>query len=474
MSTENINLVPFEDGKDINDIPFPLEELPPMLKETAESVAYAYNSPVEIVASSILSILGFCLGRGVSIQTYHPEPTYGLTYSYIGASPGVGKGAIKPLLAPINSFVADYKKRLRIDVEGELRAELEGKKREPTQKDINEKLGRGYATLHTSMFTEEGLAQLLMNNGEYVVLHSTEAAGVVHAILGQGRQKMPLNNLLKHCYAGDYYSETYKSSEEANLLNPRMGILLLSTPSTLNEFVANPMIQQDGTLSRFLIYRHKGKRTELPNQTRILDEQVTKQWEQVTQGLLRRYWRRSKDEAEIKVSKGATDVHLEFYNRLVRESEELSDKIEETGITTRVAENAGRLAIVLHFGRHCERGEDMELDERTMKDAVKLAEFYYRQSLEVLDSVSTQDPREDKVINGLLEYLDRKSCPISLRELDKEGFLSIPDRKLINPLIQEGILVAWNNSEGNKPSPTIALANQPYIPDDLEFLKMVK
>ena len=48
------------------------------------------------------------------MKTYHPDPIYGLLYMYLAASPGVGKSSIKPLLTPINSFVTEHRKRLRI------------------------------------------------------------------------------------------------------------------------------------------------------------------------------------------------------------------------------------------------------------------------------------------------------------------------------------------------------------------------
>lgn len=452
---------------------FPLDALPPLLRETAEKVAYAYNSPIELVASSILTITGFCMGRGISMKTYHPDPIYGLLYMYLAASPGVGKSSIKPLLTPINSFVTEHRKRLRIHAESDLRNEWSDRKKEPTDKDIKERLGRGYGTLHTSIFTEEGLAQLLMNNDEYIVLHSTEAAGVVQAILGQGRQKMPLNNLLKHCYAGDFYSETYKSSEEAILIEPRMGVLLLSTPSTLNGFISNPMIQLDGTLSRFLVYSHEGTRQKLPEQSREIPTRVLEQWERITLYLLGRYWQKAKSSFQIKVTSEATCLHRGFYNRVVEESEERSVSVEETGVSTRVAENAGRIALILHVGLYQEKAEEIELSKATMSDGIRLAEFFFNQSLKILEPVIVQSPDKELIVEELFHYLKKANHPCSLRDLDKEGKLKKADRKLLKDYLYDGELVCWNDSNGNRPSLVISIANQPFIPDGVEFLKEV-
>ena len=62
MSAENINFVETREQDDeVGDLEecFPLDALPPILRKTAEAIAYAYNAPEEIVASSILPILGF-------------------------------------------------------------------------------------------------------------------------------------------------------------------------------------------------------------------------------------------------------------------------------------------------------------------------------------------------------------------------------------------------------------------------------
>ena len=66
-------------------VDFPFDALPGRIKDFSENISYAYNSPSEIVAASVISVLGMCLGRGVCLVTDDPEPTYGLLYLYLGA-----------------------------------------------------------------------------------------------------------------------------------------------------------------------------------------------------------------------------------------------------------------------------------------------------------------------------------------------------------------------------------------------------
>ena len=173
---------------------FPFEALPEELLNIVDNLSDTYSAPRQILASSAISIIGMCLGRGVGLVTDDPEPTYGLLYMYLGALPGVGKRSIKALMKPVDDFVFEKRKKQRINVENELRQEFESRKKEPSSSDISKRIGKDFPTLYTSMFTEEGLAQLLMKNKEYVFLHSTEAAGVVKSIIGQGRQQNALRS----------------------------------------------------------------------------------------------------------------------------------------------------------------------------------------------------------------------------------------------------------------------------------------
>ena len=44
---------------------FPFHVLPPLLAEIIDELATAYSAPKEILASSAISIIGMCLGKGL-------------------------------------------------------------------------------------------------------------------------------------------------------------------------------------------------------------------------------------------------------------------------------------------------------------------------------------------------------------------------------------------------------------------------
>lgn len=455
-------------------VDFPFDALPGRIKDFSENISYAYNSPSEIVAASVISVLGMCLGRGVCLVTDDPEPTYGLLYLYLGAMPGVGKRAIKPLFEPINNFVINENKKIRICVENELREEFSAKGREPSSEDITKKIGKDYATLYTSMFTEEGLAQLLMRNGEYVVLHSTEAAGLINAILGKGRQQMPLSNLLKHCYIGDSYFETYKSSQEAHLKEPRMSVLLLSTPSSMKHFLSSPEIQSDGTASRFMFSVCHEKRSRRPRERRQLNEVLVNNWRDITTSLLQAFWRKETPPKQVLMTDEALSLRLDFDDEMVDLSNSLDPRLSEMGIANRTSENSGRIALILHFAKYGITALGKPLESETISSAIEITRFFLSRTLSLIEDCIDEDPLTDHLKEKVINYLVESGNSETVRNLCVKGVLKKKDRHVLDGLIKDEIIVAWDSSNGNRPSPTIGFPGQPYIPDGISYLKSIK
>ena len=304
------------------------------------------------------------------------------------------------------------------------------------------------------MFTEEGLAQLLMRNHEYVVLHSTEAAGLVNAILGKGRQQMPLSNLLKHCYIGDSYFETYKSSQEAHLKEPRMSILLLSTPSSMRYFLANPEIQADGTASRFMFSVCDKKRSRRPRERRKLCSSIVESWRELTHSLLQAFWRKQTEAKMVSMSDEALTLRLDFDDEMVDLSNSLDPPLSEIGIANRTAENAGRIALILHFAEYGITALSKTLGSETMKSAILISRFFLFRTLNVLEDCINEDPFNEILKEKVINYLIEKGDCETIRNLAKKGVLKKKDRHVLNRLIDEGVIVAWDSSHGNRPSPT--------------------
>ena len=71
-----------------DESPFPIDALPSPLREMAESVSDAYDAPIDLAAPQTLSAVSCCLGKGVSLTTNHPDPTYGLLYMFLATRPG--------------------------------------------------------------------------------------------------------------------------------------------------------------------------------------------------------------------------------------------------------------------------------------------------------------------------------------------------------------------------------------------------
>ena len=108
-----------------------------------------------------------------------------------------------------------------------------------------------------------------------------------------------------------------------------------------------------------------------------------------------------------------------------------------------------------------------------MANAIKLAEYFFNQSMEMLESVIDQDPMDEAMIERLFNYLKKAGKPCSLRHLDKAKVLKKRDRKKIEEYLEGGEIACWNVSKSNRWSLVISIANQPFIPDGVEFIKKV-
>ena len=248
LLAEEVHSSPFSPD---NETGFPLDALPKTLHDIATEVSWAYKAPMDLVAPQTLAVYSACLGKGVNLETNHPDPTYGLLYMFLGTKPGICKSSVLKYLA---EPLKDHQKKIRLDyrttIQIQLTQDLEEKKNkpmpkdwQPSQKDIDDEIGKTMPTLIAEHYSQEGLATTLSYNDEYAFLMSTDASGVVDMLRGSKSGGHHQGEILLKGYGGESYDCNNKVAMDEHLDEIRLTINWLGTLDTLKTFITDPQIK---------------------------------------------------------------------------------------------------------------------------------------------------------------------------------------------------------------------------------------
>jgi hypothetical protein len=482
MNTEHLSkitesLVSYKDNScsftPDDESPFPLDALPPVLREVAEAVSEGYQAPIDLVAPQTISVVSSCLSKSIRLETHHQDPTFGLLYMFLGTRAGVCKSTVlKHLSAPLK----EYQKKIRLDYRNQVRIQLieefeERSKKpppkdwQPSKKDINEEVGKAQPTLIAEHYSQEGLATTLSYNDEYLALMSTDVSGVIDMLRGSKSSGYNQGEILLKGYAGESYDCNNKVAMDEHLEEIRLCINWLGTLDTLKTFVTDPQIKGRGLLSRFLFAEIDSPIPFAEVKRRKIDSSVTENWHNLLSGFLSKYWR-SESVETVDMSTEAIKLIVDFRNEYVKVQDELKGL---SSLPDRWAENALRIGLILHVCKHRLKPTQYELDEHTMSDAIRIMWWFVSRQMACLESVKDYDPIVPETKATVMNYL-KKNGGTTLRDLQRLAGLKKQHSHLMSTWVKQGELVKWNSSQGNKPSPTFALVGDDRIPKDAELI----
>jgi len=473
------------------ELPFPIESLPELLKNTCKEYARVYRSPLDIVAPYVLGAYSSSLARGVVLETSHAEPTYPNLFIYVAANPGMGKGVGKRIFKPLETFQSQKQMEIRNSITEDIRNERKGDSDETfaeplsiqENKKLREMLAEIEPRLTTTEFTPEGLAMELSKNKQFLSILNTDAASTISNMIGKGRNNFMGHNLFRNAYSGDAYSESNKVAASPTLNDPRISAVLVTTPIAMNSFFGNPIISEDGMLSRFLIAPYyDDEEPEMPYEKAVLSVDIDKKWvTRITENLVNCWWAFRKSEHwnwspfVMHMEDSAMRLHVDFVNDVKNFKKSLPNGLKGKGLTERVAENAGRLA--LNFGHSIDPSKP--INSNIMEDAIDVAKWFCSRSLFLanrlfLPEKNGIDSKKSDLSYSVKEILVKGPVTYAdLKEKFKRKWHSNELRDLINDFLKEGQVVMWKKPNVSRGSFLIAQANWAGIPHDAEFLKQV-
>ena len=454
--------LPFEADE---DTPFPVDALPENMQKVIGELVRVYKAPADLIAPLILGCTSSCLGKGVQLRTQHPDPTYGLLYLLICTNPGVNKSTLlKWLQRPMLEYQKEARKKQRIGVESALASESKGNQ-PPAKKAIDAEIGKAVTTLVVEHSSQEGLATSLTHNDEYLAVISSDCSGVVDDLKGAKNNGSFQGELLLKGFAGEAYDTNFKVAADEHLEEVRLSVTWAGTDQTLEGFVADPMIRRRGLLSRFLFAYVDEPIPRRDLERRQVSDEVTKLWYNLIERLLGAYWRSIEIDV-VQMDDEAIRLNVDLDNLRIDHQHLLKHL---SGLQERWAENALRIALIIHCMEYAENAKAQPVDGSAMERAISIIRWFIGRELACIDAVKDFDPsindKKVKVLNALTKH-----GPCTMRDLYKKAGLKKQDTGMVMQWARDGELVTWNASKGNRASPTFALVGDDRIPEGVKLI----
>ncbi len=437
--------------------PFPLRCLPGVAGIMARESAAAAMVPETLTGMTVLGILSASIGAGLEVASGGDRTTRGNLFLMPVAQSGTGKGqSFGTIAAPFMEREAERVEEWKRTDRPQANADKKVAEARLAQLEANAKRGlssEGKASLlqewreieaeidraerclkepawSTEQATKEAIESLFSTaNREQVASLSAEARGAVDVLMGRYRQSTDEGIFLAG-YSGDPVKVDRKGSGRMVLNRPCLALLWMLQPDKLREMLENPAMTESGLLPRFLLADTKAEPEEEPEERQRVSLSTREAWRNLIDALLDEYHEPNVQARVIETERPASVLMREYYNEIVHRRKGNGDLEDVSIYAARWAENAWRLAVVLHAAEHGEDAWRHSLAAGTAANAVELMRWFSEQQLSVL--AAGREDRLMKRFQRLKEVLATKPDKSErLRELEKRHSLKANEvRKL--------------------------------------------
>ncbi len=403
---------------------FPIECLPPVLAAMARETAAAALVPESMPASCVLGAVSAALGAGLELCCGGERRTRGNLFLLIVAESGTGKDlAFRPIMQPLNDLEAELNESFQEETVPSLMAEQqlanadieEAKKgvkgctdsieRQAVLEDLRDAqrrkidIEKRLAAVPVLVFTEptrEGLSETLsLQAGEASACMTPESRGVF-AVLG-GRYtsgKATDEDLWCMAFSGTAHAERRKGRPPVTLRRPCLSVLWMLQPDKAHEILSNDTLCSSGLLPRFMMFDSGADSEQLPETLPGITETTRVRWRELIEELAKAY---RLDGGPFMVESGAGVFALmrEYDNqtRRARNKRDSGELADVAPFAARWAEQAWRLALVLHAAEHGAGAHKHPLELSTAEAALTLIKWFVDRQLSLIQGKRMQRMR---------------------------------------------------------------------------------
>lgn len=462
------------------DEPFPLDCLPAAAGDMAREVSRSALVPEVLAGMNVIGLLSAAIGAGLEVHSGGDRRTRANVFLMPVAASGTGKGQsfgaiAEPFLqreaerlaewqrvdrpqaradkavaeARLARLTTDAKKPLKPEEKAGLLSELA---------EIHGDIDRAERCLHepawsTEQATKEAIESLFaISTRETLASLSAEARGAVDVLMGRYREATDEGIFLAG-YSGDPVKIHRKGSPPVVLAHPCLTVLWMLQPDKLRELLESAAMSESGMMPRFLIADTKAEPQEEPDERHCIPATVKSAWAELIHTLLDEYHEPDAKARVVQPEREATAMLRDFTNEIVQRRKRGGDLEDVSIYAARWAENAWRLAVVLHAAEHGEEAWRENLSAATADKALTMMRWFAAQQLRLLAS-----GREDKLakrLEKLREVLALKRDKLcNLSELERRhAFAAAEVQKLAAQF--PGVLVIEKLSTGGSGRPPV-------------------
>ncbi len=475
------------DTTDSQTAPFPTVLLPDVMGNLIRECSASLGTPEALPAISALGVCSAAIGKGLIMRNGPNWITQANLYILGSARSGSGKSETAKIIAnPIVNFQQEklnhWKSTISPNIEAEIAInkirinQLENSMRqkddETKQSAIRDELKKELlekSKLHEKShepsllvadITSEKLALVLSRNAELIFSFSPDARQVLKIVSGLYTGKNWSDEAIYlHGYSGDYIKVDRMGRQDPIILNePCISALWLVQPDMLMRLFENQELIESGFLARFLFANTHAKAKKFTAEELSIDHSSLSsglEWNELIQNLLIKF-HQTQESLEVQISKNALIYLNEYRNCVIDRTR--SELIDVDIFTMRWAEQAWRLALVLHAAEYGDESADHSLSLETAQKAVCLINWFSAQQLQILTKGRNKMvEREEDQIENLLVRMNRKGQNfITERDVYKSitGGDTQRAKAILMRLVNEGVmnLDEFQDPKGGRPS----------------------
>jgi 5S rRNA maturation endonuclease (ribonuclease M5) len=464
------------------DEPFPLDCLPAAAGDMARQVASSALVPEVLAGLNVIGLLSAAIGAGLEVNSGGDRRTRANLFVMPVAASGTGKGQsfgaiAEPFLqreaerlaewqrvdrpqaradkavaeARMARLTTDAKKPLTPEEKASLLSELA---------EVHGDIDRAERRMHepvwtTEQATKEAIESLFaISTRETLASLSAEARGAVDVLMGRYREATDEGIFLAG-YSGDPVKIHRKGSPPVMLAHPCLTVLWMLQPDKLRELLESAAMSESGMMPRFLIADTKAEPQEEPDERHCIPATVKSAWAELIHTLLDEYHEPDAKARVVQPEREATAMLRDFTNEIVKRRKRGGDLEDVSIYAARWAENAWRLALVLHAAEHAEDAWRENLSVATAGEALTLMRWFAAQQLRLLAS-----GREDKLakrLEKLREVLALKPDKLcNLSELERRHAFSAAEVQKLAAQFPAVLVIEKLSTGGSGRPPVVA------------------
>ncbi len=404
------------------NVPFPMQSLPPLLRDYLQAVADYVQVTPEMAVLPLLSVLSLCVQGKALIKNVGNSHTETLNlYTITVASPGERKsGSLKEFMRPVEEFQEHYNKvhateieeyrTERAFLENQRQSALKGKNADlHTAKTITKQIAeleeKHRLVLNVSDATPEALAMEMYTQGGKIGIIDDEGSvfDVLSGIYSSGQANI---NIFLKAYDGSDYTILRRTKNNIELKKPLLTMGLMVQPEHFQEAINNKQFSGRGFIHRFLFSFPESKAGYLKMSSPDIPETLLKQYRDLIFRLLRMP---SPPELPVIVCSKEAELLFSDYH------EHLQKEIRDGGIFENLKEWASkqfaralRIAGIIHI---CECTPTEQLSGQTAMNSIAIAMWAENQALNAL-SGSASEPQEVRNAKYIIKKLQKSDKDI--------------------------------------------------------------